>query len=249
MAITDFPEVRPEETAGRRVRLTPMFAGRRTSPVFVVFGSIAVSTALGCAGAREVRYVYQDGHSGVIGMPANTSQWPTYYRKHADQLMEKHFPEGYEVVRAEEVIEGSRTLTVNGSIAAEIQPSASSNLLAVGKLGRTKTRSQADSLKIKECRILYRKAERLDPQAQLEYAEQAMWTPAPYIDPNASDRKLARTGAGEPKPAEPTVLAKEAAKTGQGAGVAPLAGPAPLAKTDGAVLETSRMSKSVSVSP
>ncbi|WP_406699362.1 hypothetical protein V5E97_10885 [Singulisphaera sp. Ch08] len=183
-----------------------MFGGRRT----YVFLSIAVFGTLGCSGAREVRYVYQDGHSGVIGMPANTSKWPKYYRKHADKLMEQHFPGGYEVVRAEEVVEGSRTLTINGSNSAEIQPTASSQLLAVGKLGRTSSRSQSDSLKIKECRILYRKAEQLDPEAQIEYAERAMWTPAPYIDPNALDRKLAKAKLEEPKACAPGTLATAA---------------------------------------
>lgn len=183
-----------------------MFGGRRT---YVFLSWIALGT-LGCSGAREVRYVYQDGHSGVIGMPANTSKWPKYYRKHADKLMEQHFPDGYEVVRAEEVVEGSRTLTINGTNSAEIQPTASSQLLAVGKLGRTSSRSQSDSLKIKECRILYRKAEHLDPQSQLEYAERAMWTPASYIDPNALDRKLARSKPDEPKPNESATLAKNA---------------------------------------
>lgn len=191
-----------------------MFGGRRTY-VFH-FLSIVMLGTVGCSGAREVRYVYQDAYAGVIGMPANTSQWPTYYRKHADKLMEKHFPEGYEIVRAEEVVEGSRTVTINGSTAAEIQPSASSNLVTVGKLGRTKSRSQADSLKIKECRILYRKSEPVDPQKQLEYAERAMWTPAPYIDPNALDRKLAKGKPGEAKAAE-----KEEAVAGKSAAPAP----------------------------
>jgi hypothetical protein len=212
---------------------------------------------LGCTGAREVRYVYQDGHSGVIGMPENTSRWPTYYRKHADALMQKHFPDGYEVVRAEEVVEGSRTLTINGSTAAEIQPGSSSHIFAVGKLGRTTSRSQADSLKIKECRILYRKAEPLDPQAQREYAERALWTPAPYLDPNALDRKLARAKGSEGKSDEPVALAKATAvatpekstEAKPGSAAAGNSGAEPPLKTDHAVLEAARDSKPRAVSP
>ncbi|SIN73263.1 hypothetical protein SAMN05444166_0510 [Singulisphaera sp. GP187] len=209
-----------------------MFGGRRT----YVFLSIVVFGTLGCSGAGEVRYVYQDGHSGVIGMPANTSKWPKYYRKHADKMMEQHFPGGYEVVRAEEVVEGSRVLTINGSNSAEIQPTASTHLLAVGKLGRTTSRSQSDSLKIKECRILYRKNESLDPESQVEYAARAMWTPAPYIDPNALDRKLAKAKPDEPKLCEPGALAKAAVSVQSGsaseakpaqADRAPVAGPSP----------------------
>lgn len=234
-----------------------MWSGRNRSWGYVV-ASASLIGMFGCAGAREVRYVYQDEHSGVIGMPENTSRWPTYYRKHADALMQKHFPEGYEVVRAEEVVEGSRTLTINGSTAAEIQPGPSSHLLAVGKLGRTTSRSQADSVKIKECRILYRKSEPLDPQSQREYAERAMWTPAPYLDPNAQDRKLAKAKPDDAKPNEATALAKEGstpeksseAKPGPGSGPATVnseaAGPS---KHDHAVLEASRHSKPGTLSP
>jgi hypothetical protein len=153
---------------------------------------------LGCAGGPEVRYVYQDGHSGVIGMPENTSRWPTFYRKHAEELMTQHFPEGYEIVRAEEVVEGSRTLTIKGSNAAEIAPGDPGRLVSIGKLGHTSSRSQADSVKIKECRIVYKKAGPADVPKRGDYAEQASWTPAPYIDPNAPERRSAK-----PKPDEP----------------------------------------------
>jgi hypothetical protein len=229
-----------------------MLGGRRT----YVFLSIVGLGAIGCSGAREVRYVYQDSHSGVIGMPANTSQWPTYYRKHADKMMEKHFPEGYDVVRAEEVVEGSRTLTINGSNAAEIQPAASSHLLAIGKLGRTTSRTQADSLKIKECRILYKKSEQVDPQKQLDYAEQAMWTPAPYVDPNALDRKLAKGKPVEPKTTEPELVLKvlaptstERSKETKTARTEGSAGSDSLPKKDTSLLEASRAFDSKPITP
>jgi hypothetical protein len=177
----------------------------------MVFLLLAAMGSQGCAGGREVRYVYQDGTSGVIGMPENSSRWPTYYRKHAEELMSQHFPEGYEIVRAEEVVEGSRTLTVKGSNAAEIDASGASQLLSLGKLGRTSTRSQSDSVKIKECRILYKKAEPGLAHRSGEYAAQASWSPAPYVDPNAPERRLAKTkpgDAGKPDDANEPVVAK-----------------------------------------
>jgi hypothetical protein len=161
-----------------------MFTEIRMAAVFSV---LAVST-LGCAGTREVRYVYQDGQSGVIGLPENTSQWPTYYRKHAEELMAKHFPEGYEVVRAEEVEEGSRTLTVKGTHAAELDAAGPGKVLSVAKVGRTSSRTQSDTMKLKECRIVYKKAEP-KPAAHMDYAEQASWTPSSYVDPNAPVRE------------------------------------------------------------
>ncbi|MHC5541651.1 hypothetical protein ACYOEI_25800 [Singulisphaera rosea] len=159
-----------------------MFAQIRTAALLGVLGLGTV----GCAGVREVRYVYQDGESGVVGLPENTSRWPTYYRKHAEELMAKHFPEGYEIVRAEEVDEGSRTLTIKGTNAAEIDAAGPANMLSLAKLGRTSSRTQSDTLKIRECRIVYKKSR---PTDHGDYAEQANWTPPVYVDPNIQARK------------------------------------------------------------
>jgi hypothetical protein len=156
----------------------------RTAALFSILGLMNV----GCAGVREVRYVYQDGQSGVIGLPENTSRWPTYYRDHAEELMRKHFPEGYEIVRAEEVEEGERTVTTKGTNSAELDPGLSNSLL-VGKLGLSKSRSQSDSVKIKECRIVYKKAGPGAITLHGDYAEQVGWSPPPYVDPNAPARK------------------------------------------------------------
>ena len=83
-------------------------------------GKIGVGIALwlagllipGCASTSDARYVYQDGEFGVVAIPQNTPRGPNHYRAQAEALMAQHFPEGYEIVRAEEVVEGSRTLTV-----------------------------------------------------------------------------------------------------------------------------------------
>ena len=77
--------------------------------------SIAAGRSSGCASDGSVRYVYQDKDFGVVGMPENTNRWPTHYRRRADKLMDKQFPEGHEIVRAEEVEAGSRTLKIEGS--------------------------------------------------------------------------------------------------------------------------------------
>ena len=75
---------------------------------------LSVAALSGCAQTDGVRYVYQDRDFGVIGMPENTNHWPTYYRTHGEKLMNTHFPEGHEIVRAEEVIQGERTAQVRG---------------------------------------------------------------------------------------------------------------------------------------
>lgn len=123
------------------------------------FASVA---PVGCVGVGDARYVYQDGQFGVVGIPSNTAVWPHDYRAQAEELMRAHFPEGYAIVRAEEVVEGSRTLVLDGKTTAEVAPCLPSPLGRLATLGRTNGRTQSDSLKIKECRVLYKKASETD---------------------------------------------------------------------------------------
>jgi len=74
-------------------------------------------------------------------MPENTDRWPSHYRHKAEKLMEDHFSDGHEIVRAEEVVEGERTLKVEGANTAEVAPSAHSSIISIAKLGWTSSRS------------------------------------------------------------------------------------------------------------
>ena len=168
-------------------------------------------TSVGCASTQEARYVYQDGQFGVVGIPENTDHWPSFYRNRADELMKEHFPTGYEIIRAEEVDAGSRTLTVNGTNTAELDAGTLTPILKLGKLGRTASRIQADNVKIKECRILYKRA---GTDVQPGYAALATLKPEPYIDPNADARTHI---VAKPKPPEPGPVLAETPKTDSGA--------------------------------
>ena len=159
---------------------------RGTFRVSIVLCALAAS---GCATSGQARYVYQDGQFGVVGIPENTSVWPTYYRAQADLLMQKHFFEGFEVVRAEEVEEGSRTLTVNGTNSAQLDTDGPVPIIKVGKFGHTGSKTQADSIKIKECRIVYKKAGCTASEPEFGFAQLANQSPEPYLDPNAEARK------------------------------------------------------------
>jgi hypothetical protein len=168
----------------------------------------------GCATTTGVRYVYQDGDFGVVGIPENTDRWPTRYRSQAESLMREHFPEGHEIIRAEEVVEGSRVVKVEGTNTAAIAPELPSALLAAVKLGRTSSHTRADSVKIKECRIIYRRAMRpalpateAEPKAAT-FADQAGLTPTEYHDPNHPERH--EPEACEPPTEEPTAALAEA---------------------------------------
>jgi ethanolamine utilization protein EutA (predicted chaperonin) len=150
-------------------------------PLILLAGGLS-----GCATTESVRYVYQDKSFGVIGMPENTDRWPTHYHREAEKLMKEHFPKGYEIVRAEEVTEGSRTLKIEGSKTAELNPQVPAEILKIAKLGRTSTRSQADTIKIKECRIIYRSTSHTQDTA---FAFDVDVSPTHYVDPNEAERK------------------------------------------------------------
>ena len=186
---------------------------------------IALFAALstGCATTRTVRYVYQDGAFGVIGMPENTNRWPTYYHRKAEKMMAEHFPEGYEIVRAEEVTEGSRTLKIDRSNTAEISPEVPSEILKIAKFGHTASRSQADTLKIKECRMIYRRA---NHAGEIRFSSDIEISPTRYIDPNDEERKKAEavahdaaaSKAGKPKDVAETQKANAPAPSAPPAG-------------------------------
>ena len=163
----------------------------------VSLGLVVVCALCGCSQTEGVRYVYQDRDFGVIGMPENSDRWPSYYRTHGEKLMNSHFPDGHEIVRAEEVIEGERTLKFEGSNSAEVSPQISDSLLKVVKLGHSASRSEAETVKVKECRIIYRRVGSLQPK---DYAVATTLTPALYVDPNAAERRKA-TEPPQVKPA------------------------------------------------
>jgi hypothetical protein len=154
---------------------------------FVVASLVGIGP--GCAATTGVRYVYQDGDFGVVGLPENTDVPPTHYRRQAERLMAAHFPGGYQVVRAEEVVEGERTLKVEGSKTAEVSPQLPAALINVAKLGHSESHSQADTLKLKESRIVYRRTGA--PDRPRGYAAAASLNPTQYIDPNAVERQKA----------------------------------------------------------
>lgn len=152
----------------------------------------------GCASTQNVRYVYQDGNFGVVGMPENTNRFPHHYRNKADKLMAEHFPDGHEIVRAEEVNQGERTSKVEGANTAELAPQSASTILSVAKLGRTSSRSVADTTKIKECRIIYRRIG--SPEVPTGFSPAADPTPTQYVDPNAAERHKLASGEDDKKP-------------------------------------------------
>ena len=42
----------------------------------MILGLLLLAAFSGCSTTHEVRYVYQDGDFGVVGLPENTDEWP-----------------------------------------------------------------------------------------------------------------------------------------------------------------------------
>lgn len=152
-------------------------------------------TLAGCSRPIVARYIYQDGEFGVVGIPINTYRKRVDFRDQANALMVRHFPEGYEIVRAEEVIEGERTLDVGKRTELETEPGlgALHQVLKIGRLDRTTSYEQKDKLQVRECRIIYQRKPPGTPGPPGRFAVASSVGPALYIDPNEVLRRQIKT--------------------------------------------------------
>ena len=167
----------------------------RRCPTVYLFGlCIAIC---GCATSPSARYVYQDGEFGVIGIPRNTFLDKTDYRVQADVLMARHFPEGHEIVRAEEVIEGQQTLDVGKKTEIDADPNfvALNQRIKLLKMGRTTSFEEKDQLQLRECRIIYKRKAAGTPGRSGQFTVVASLAPPLYVDPNDALRHRPATQA------------------------------------------------------
>jgi hypothetical protein len=114
--------------------------------------------------------------------------------------MARHFPEGYEIVRAEEVNEGERILDLGNRTELVSEPAlrALSQVIQLGKIDRTTSFNEKDKLQARECRIIYKKKAAHTPGGPGQFATVASLSPPLYIDPNEVVRRQI----------DPTILAK-----------------------------------------
>lgn len=158
-----------------------------------VLATIGMAAIPGCLTTQpDARYVYQDGEYGVIGVPRNNSYGKKDYRKQAHDLMTLHFPEGYEIVRAEEIVAGERVTDTARKIEVETEPgvNALNQMLKIGKFDKSTSLDQKDTLQITESRIIYRRKDAAQPRGTAGFAAIATAVPGLYIDPNDTVRKL-----------------------------------------------------------
>jgi hypothetical protein len=68
---------------------------------------VAVCGLTGCG--SSARYVAATNDGGIIAIPANTDDWPSHYRRDANELMAKKCPRGYVIDHEEEITTGQVT--------------------------------------------------------------------------------------------------------------------------------------------
>jgi hypothetical protein len=166
-----------------------------------------------CGQPPVARYVYQDGEFGVVAIPVNTSLDRVNYRSQAEALMARHFPEGYEIVRAEEVNEGERTLDVGKKTEVETDPTvrAWDQMIKLGKLNRSTSFEEKEKLQVRECRIIYKRKSAQALGSDGEFSALAALSPPFYLDPNELMRRqikidlLAKANANTKKTSDENV--------------------------------------------
>ncbi|MFI5387862.1 MAG: hypothetical protein ACHQ50_17280, partial [Fimbriimonadales bacterium] len=134
-------------------------------------------------------------------------------REQAEALMALHFPEGYEIVRAEEVNEGERILDLGKKTEIETEPklTALNQVFKLGKLDRTTSYQEKDKLQVRECRIIYRRKPPHSTGRTGQFAAVNSLVPPFYLDPNEMARRqlkeelLAKAGTAAKKLNDPGV--------------------------------------------
>mgnify|MGYP006420490937 CR=1 FL=1 len=77
----------------------------RKTAIATALAALMITFFVGCS----VRQIVRERDYGVVAVPSNANYWPFKYRDKATELMDAHFPGGYEIVREEEVVTGQST--------------------------------------------------------------------------------------------------------------------------------------------
>ena len=116
-----------------------------------------LAVQFGCA----ARQVLKEPGYGVVSIPHNSNAWPARYRDKADEVMRQHFPDGYQIVREEEVVVGQQTRFDEDEEHADLEV-----IDGVLSIGTTERRATATTTDVTEYHIHY------VPQSTVPYAPQ-----------------------------------------------------------------------------
>jgi hypothetical protein len=119
---------------------------------------LALALAGGCA--SPAKYIEKQRDAGVVAIPNNTDAWPSYNRRAALELIQKHVGTGYEILEEREVVVGQSTHN-NQQVNTEQTFNREIPFLPAEKQTINNTTTQRD---ITEWRIVYRRADALAPR-------------------------------------------------------------------------------------
>ena len=106
--------------------------GRPTGLVWILFLLVIGLSHSGCYARRILR----QSDYGIVAIPYNSNAWPSRLRDQADELMNEHFPEGYQIVKEEEYVVGQTTHYDHEDTGTQVE--VIDDLLSVGtSRGRT----------------------------------------------------------------------------------------------------------------
>jgi hypothetical protein len=119
-----------------------------------VFASALLLVSAFCGGCgSSAKYIEKRGDTGVVAIPANTDVWPSYNRRAALELIQKHVGVNYEILEEREVVTGQST-TNNQQTNIEQTVNREIFFLPAEKQTTTTTTTSRD---LTEWRIVYRR--------------------------------------------------------------------------------------------
>jgi hypothetical protein len=143
----------------------------------------AIVSMMLLTGCQSARYVVRESDHGIVAIPVGSER----YRREAEELMQEHFPDGYTVVREEEVLVEDTTSPsqqIRGELAEPSnRPFASA--AAAPADGQPATGQRA------ELRITYFRDQPVSPQASGDLpagfeTSESLFSTAGMIDPAAT---------------------------------------------------------------
>jgi hypothetical protein len=127
----------------------------------------------GVSGCGSARMIQSGPDGGVVAIPSNSNSWPCRYRESAEKLMAQKCPNGYEILKEEEVVVGQRSTTAAQTITPAGYKDNSPTTTAV----ITSTNAET------EYRITFRTRQPLPPPTPVPTSISPVLTPVPPPQP------------------------------------------------------------------
>ena len=148
------------------------------------FPAAAILSILMLSGCQSARYVVRESDHGVVAIPVGSER----YRREAEQLMQEHFPDGFTVVREEQVLvedTPSSAGQIRSELAAQSNRPLGSAAAPVPAAGKPADGQRA------ELRITYFRDQPVSPLASGDLpagfdASESLFSTAGMIDPAAT---------------------------------------------------------------